>query len=72
MDDLIISGLTTRHQTFAGVVDGEKGGDANTSEQYSPEREVVQFFLSKNMEIQTNAMTQPVISFPQRTRKPSR
>ena len=47
MDDLIISGLTTRHQNFAGVVDGEKRENVNTSEQYS--LEVVQFFSSKNM-----------------------
>lgn len=57
MDDLIISGLTTRHQTFAGTVNGEKGEDAKTSEQYSLEREVVQFFQSKNMDIQTNAIS---------------
>lgn len=57
MDDLIISGVTTRHQTLAGTVNREKGEDAKTSEQYSLEREVVQFFQSKNMDIQTKAIS---------------
>lgn len=55
MEGLIISGLETKHQTYASTVAGGKEGeDAPPEELQTLEKQVIKFFESKNMNIQSD------------------
>lgn len=57
IDDLMWSGLKTRYQTYAQATASGKGEDALPSELLSLEKQVIQFFESKNVNIQTSAIS---------------
>ncbi|XP_049340264.1 uncharacterized protein LOC125804780 [Astyanax mexicanus] len=58
MEDLIISGLETTHKTYASTTAGRRNGeDAPTEELQTLEKQVIQFFESKNMYIDSKNIT---------------
>ena len=57
MEDVIISGLTTRHRSYARAVSAPKeGGDPPTEEQGSLETEIINFFGEKNIHIKSESI----------------
>lgn len=55
MDDIIITGLETRHQTYARAATSiDKGEDAPAHELQTLEEQVIQFFNNLNMPIKSN------------------
>lgn len=57
-DDLIISGLETTHRTYARAASGDKpGDDAPLDELETLERQVIKFFASKNMVLQSDCIS---------------
>lgn len=55
MDDLIISGLETKHRTYARAISGGRDGDdASPEEQQTLEQQVILFFESKDITIESN------------------
>lgn len=57
IEDRIISVLETKHQAYAQDAAGGQGGYALPSELLSLEKQVIQFFESKSMNIQTTAIS---------------
>jgi len=56
MDDLIISGLKTRHRVYSNVVAGNNA-DESTAETETLESQVIQFFDSKEIPICSNQIS---------------
>lgn len=56
MDDLIISGLKTRHRAYSSVA-AENNADDTTAETETLEVQVIQFFGSKDIHIQRNQIS---------------
>ncbi len=54
MEDLIISGLETKHRTYASTVARDRDGEAALPEELQTlEKQVIKFFESQNMIIQS-------------------
>lgn len=57
MDDLVISGLETTHRTYAQITAGGKEGeDAPRGELHSLEQQVIKFFNSKDIPIDSKSI----------------
>lgn len=70
MEDLIISRLDTTHRTYARTTAGGKDGeDAPTEELQTIEWQVIKFFESMNMCIQSNNVATCHTPFPKRIAK---
>lgn len=55
MDDLVITGLETRHQTYARAASStDKGEDAPVQELQTLEEQIIQFFEKYDMRIESN------------------
>ncbi len=55
MEDLIISGLETKHRTYASTVARDRGGEGALPEELQTlEKQVIKFFESQNMIIQSD------------------
>ena len=55
MDDLVIAGLQTTHRSYARAAAGDKTGeDAPIQEQESLEQQVIQFFNSKDIPLDSS------------------
>ncbi|KAL7372664.1 hypothetical protein ABVT39_020373 [Epinephelus coioides] len=58
MEDLIISGLETKHQTYsrAAATATNKGEDAPAHELQTLEQQIIQYFESKNMSVESSSI----------------
>ncbi len=60
MDDVIVSGLNTRHHSYARAAAGagDRGGEDDTpGEMFSLEQQILQFFTSKDININSSTIS---------------
>lgn len=71
MNDIIVSGLDIRHRNYSSVAAGKEGEDTSIEEQQSLESQVIHFFKSKNIDIQSNISSCHSLSRQDKQTKPA-